>query len=186
MQIRKDKESSPPSLTPDLTQLYSLLTPEVRGLFNKVFYWLWRYLVDKRIYLRSWPVLYYYWCVDTIRKEVGLNSSELAVLTFAWQLSNNGTKTISSFQVYNSKFVTPYLLFESRQNIMNRLVKLGYLSRSCKDPARKHYSAPWPPKRIFISFTTSGVMLIKGIESMLYYLVLHSSLDEITGNNKKG
>ena len=182
----KDPTVSPPVLPTELNQLYSLLNPEAKVLFNRVFVWLWSYLVNKRLYLRSWPVLYYYWGVDAARKDAGLNSSELAILTFAWQLSANGTKVFNSFQIYNSSFINPELIFASRQNIMNHLVKLGYLSRSCKDPARKYYSIPWPPKKVFISFTYKGVMLIKNIESKLYDIVLHSSLDEITGNNKKG
>jgi len=185
MTVEKDRTSSPPSLPPELNSLYSLLNPESKKLFNKVFVWLWRYVIDRRIYLRSGAVLYYYWAIDILRKQSDLNTSDLSVLTFIYQVTDKGAKAIHSDRIYNSA-VVPHLPLNSKQLIISKLVRLGYLSRSFRDPQHKYQRQPWPPHPVFVSFTSKGVMLIKGIESKLYDLVLHSSLDDITGNNKKG
>jgi len=181
-----NKTLVPPSLSPDLTQLYSLLNSDARRLFNRVYFWLWRYLLNKRAYLSRSAILYYYWAINQLRINADLTTSELALLSFVYQVSDKGTKPVHSKVVYNGIF--PDYVRHTKIVIICNLINRGYLCRSPKDPdpARKYYSIPWPPHPVWISLTPSGVMLIRGIESKLYDIVLHSSLDDITGKNKKG
>ena len=174
-----NEPGSSPSLPPDLTTIYNSLTDNNRRLFNKVFKFMWRYVNDRRL---SSGVLF--WGVDLSRRHLRLPSSDLAVLTYLYYISGKGVNIVRSDVLYNSG-ILPGISLDGFQMCLNRLKHKGYLTRHTSDPSLPYQSRSYSRQPVFIKLSAAGVKLIQTIDKDLYNLMLHTSLDDITGRNKK-
>jgi hypothetical protein len=175
--------SSLPSLSPSLQLNYNSMPIELQRLFIKVFRYCWNVANSRRFVSRG-GVLFNYWCIDQLRRKQGLTTSQLALLSYIYTITNKGTTVIHSKQVYQSK-VLPDNKRISILQLLYKLGALGYLSRSTSDPSRSCYSSGYSQQPVFITLTRSGVQVIEDIEKDLYKLLLRSSLDDLTGKHKK-
>ena len=173
-----------PLLPPSLSFIYSTLPDNYKRLFIKIYRWLWSYALNKRTYMRRGAVLYYYWAVDISRLRLGLTTSELALLSYLYQITNEGANYIHSDMVYDSK-VLPNLQQVSKLEVLKRIKRKGYICRSYRDPSAPYLALSFASHPVFITLTGSGVAVIKRIKEDLYDIVYHHSLDDITGVNKK-
>ena len=172
--------NSLPSLPPSLSQLYSGLTIDNQRVFIKVFRWLWRYVNGKHI-----DIIHLFWCANLFRMRLGLDTSELAVLAFLYSVSGRGVSYVHSDTVYNSD-ILPGLLHDSYSAVLSRLKQQGFITRHTSDPLQPYLKRSYSRHALFIKLTPAGVRLIQGIDHDIYYLMLNTSLDDLTGNNKKG
>jgi hypothetical protein len=172
-----------PSLSSSLSVSYSLLPDDLQRLFIKVFKYLWG-VVHYRRFKDTGSVLMSLWAVDIIRSRCSLSRSELAILTFIYQMSNKNTKLLHSDSVYYSG-VCPDLKITAKKNILSLMVKRGYVVRSYTDPSKPYLQRSFASRPVFLCLSSSGVLLLQGIEKDLYRLLLRSSLDDLTGKHKK-
>jgi DNA-binding MarR family transcriptional regulator len=175
---------SPPLLSPALTTLYSNLSPDMKRLFVKMFRFLWDNVAPAGRFVKYGGVLYAYWAVDRLRVKIDLTPSELSIIAYLYQVTDRGNNTIHSDIIYNS-VILPHILKQSKQGILNDLKHRGYISRLTRNPSAPYLQRSFSRHPVFIRLTSSGVALIEGIEKDLYRLLLNTSLNEITGANKK-
>lgn len=173
-----------PSLSPSLHLLYLNLTKDNQRLFIKVYKYLWGVVCPLSRFVKYSGVLYSFWAVDRLRHRFNLSTSQLAALSYIYQVTNKGANIIHSNVVYNGMLL-PHVLLGAKQHILSGLVSLGYVSRSTKDASAPYLSRSYSSHPVFIRLTSSGVALIEGIEKDLYGLLLNTSLNELTGTNKK-
>jgi hypothetical protein len=175
---------SSPSLSSGLTSLYNSLDSFNKGVFMQVFRFIWGYLFGCCSQVRRSGVLYNFWFVESLRLSSGLTSSELCALTWLYQYTDKGVKMVHSELFYNSPVVQD-LTPDSKITLLNTIKHRGYITRHTKDPAfpysQRHQHNNHP---VFIFLTRSGVQVIEGIEKDMYKRLLHSSLDQLTGNKK--
>jgi DNA-binding MarR family transcriptional regulator len=171
--------SSAPSLPTELTGLYLVMSEDNKRLFSKAFTLLWRYVNKRRNTLAV-----SFWVVDMLRRRSGLPSSDFAVLSYLYFLSGGGVSVVTSDLLYKSK-ILPGIIDASFANTLNRLKHAGYITRSTSDPGLPFLARSYRRQPVFISLTASGVALIKNIDREIYNIMLHTSLDDITGRNKK-
>lgn len=176
----RNNSQEPPPLPPSLTDLYCNLDSRSKGLFNKVFKWLWVYLNGRKVNL-----IFFYWCVDRARRKHKLTCTELSLLSWLYQSSFQGSRCVNSAYLYNGG-AFPYLLRDAITTTLNDLKHKGYISRSTSDPSLPFLSRSYSRQPVFISLTGVGVRLIQTIDQELYKTMLHSSFNDITGTNKKG
>jgi hypothetical protein len=178
---------SPPSLSPDLTQDYQELSIDMRRLFVKVFKFLWGE-VNRRKFTDRGDLVTCYWALDLIRDRLSLTTSQLSLLSYLYQITNKGRNTVHSDRLYHSA-ILPHLSRStynvSMQVMIWQLIKLNYVSRSTRDLSDPYYSRSRSRHPVFIKLTLKGVQLIEGIEKDMYKLLLNSSLNDLTGVNKK-
>jgi len=181
--IMKDNilfSSPPPSLNPELTDIYNSLDNVNRQLFIKVYRFLWGVVNDRRS-----GVAFSFWAVDLLRLRCGLTSSELTVLTYLYYVSGKGRRYIHSDLIYQG-LILEDLVYSSKPALLNDIKHKGFISRSTRDPGQPYSQRAQHNKHpVFIRLTPAGVKLIEGMEKDLYKLLLHSSIDEITGAKKK-
>jgi hypothetical protein len=175
--------ASLPSLSPSLVISYQSLTIDMQRLFIKVFKYLYSVAHIRRYYdpgglLSSW------WAVDVVRSRCSLSGSEFSILMYIYQMSNKGAKVLHSDNIYYSP-VVPKIKRTAKMAVLCSLVRSGYLSRNTRNTQDPFYSRSVSPHPVYISLTRKGVQLIEGIEKDLYKLLLRSSLDDLTGANKK-
>lgn len=171
-----------PSLSPSLLNSYNMLTDVNKKLFNKVYRYLWG-VVNSRRFVDRGGVLSSFWAVDLLRDRYKLNTSELSLLSFLYQITCRGAVVVHSDQVINSGAL-PHLLLISKNRLLVTLKHRGYISRSTRNPATPYYSRYTFRNPVYITLTRSGVEVVENIERDLYKILLHSSLDELTGNKK--
>jgi hypothetical protein len=181
--INTDLSSSPPSLPLSLSIDYNSMPELLRPLFIKVFKYLWG-VVHYRRFKDPGSVLMSLWAVDIARSRCSLSRSELAILTFIYQMSNKNSKLLHSDSVYYSG-VCPDLKISAKMNILSLMVKRGYIIRSYKNTDEPYLKRSFVSHPVFIRLSSSGVLLLQGIEKDLYRLLLRSSLDDLTGKHKK-
>ncbi|HUX56453.1 MAG TPA: hypothetical protein VMV77_05735 [Bacteroidales bacterium] len=169
----------PPDLSPDLASIYHSLPSNYQKLFTRIIKYLWG-VVHSRRYLDRGGVLFSFW-VDRLRDRLSLTSSELSLLTFIYQMTIKGKNIIHSDDVYNG-MVLPGVLKTAKQNYLSLLAKRGYITRSYHGSGAPYRSFAHP---VYIKLSFSGVALVEGIERDLYKLLLNTSLDDLTGRNKK-
>jgi hypothetical protein len=176
--------ADPPSLSPALTTLYSTLSPDNKQIFVKVFKFLWSVVIPARRFTDSGGMLYSFWLVDLLRHRSGLSSSELSLLTYLYQVTEKGNKTIHSNIIYNGMLL-PDNIRVSKQRLLNGFKRKGYIIRLTRDPSVPYLRRSISQQPVFIKLTSSGVRLIEGIEKELRKILINSSLDDLTGANKK-
>jgi hypothetical protein len=171
------------SLSSSLSVSYSLLPDDLQRLFIKVFKYLWG-VVHYRRFKDPGSVLMSLWAVDIVRSRCSLSRSELAILTFIYQMTNKNKLFIHSDSVYCSG-VCPDLKISAKMNILSLMVKRGYIIRSYKNTDEPYLKRSFVSHPVFIRLSSSGVLLLQGIEKDLYKLLLNTSLDDLTGKHKK-
>ena len=172
---------SPPSLPVSLLTLYSGLNSRSRKLFNKVFVYLWGVLVPRS---RRYDVLHLYWLVEKVRKDNNLTVSDLAVLSYLYQVTEGGKLIVDSRRLHSSTSLR--YCYQVLSVILIKLRKAGYLVRTSRDHTLPYLQRSVSQQKVFIQLTGSGVALIHKLETELYRLSYNTTLDDITTNNKKG
>jgi len=167
-----------PSLNLELIGIYNTLDNINKQLFIKVYRFLFGVVNDRRSGVA-------FWAMDLLRLRGGLSSSELSVLTYLYYVSSRGRRYIHSDLVYQGLILND-LTHGSKLALLNDIKHKGYISRSTKDLGQPYCQRAQHNKHpVFIRLTAAGVKFIEGMEKDLYKLLLHSSIDEITGANKK-
>ena len=173
-----------PSLSADLNSLYHSLDSINQSIFIKVFKYLWGVVLPAHRFNGRGASLYGCWALDCVVHASGLGPSYFSLLLFIYHITGRGTKYIHSTKVYNSRVLLPGVSRRSLPVYICTLVKLGYLSRSFKDPDNPYYKISFSSRPVFIKVTVKGLQYIAGIEKDLYKLLLNTSLDDLTGNKK--
>lgn len=174
---------SPPSLSPSLSTVYSMLSQDSKQLFNRAFMFLWSYLHPKASYLQFGGVLYYYYAIDMLRVRYDLTTSELSLLSYLYGVSDSGAKVVHSQTVY-SGMLLPHLCRATKANTLALLNKRGFVVRLSRNPALPYLQRSISKHREYIQMTAKGVDVINNINRDLYKLLRDSSLNDIIGANK--
>lgn len=174
--------ASPP-LSPGLLLSYQVLDDNLKPLFIKVFKYLWG-VVHRRRYFAPGDVLLNFWAVNMARRSASLSLSQLAILTYIYQMSNKGKIFIHSDSIYNVDML-PGAKRPAKINAISILIKRGYLFRSCKNTDQPYLKRSYTLHPVFIRLTPAGITLIEGIEKKIYKFLLNTSLNDLTGVNKK-
>jgi hypothetical protein len=182
--MQAENSSPAPSLSPNLTTYYLSLSSEMRRFFNRVYKHMWNYIYPLRRLTGYSGVLHSYWAIDMLRVKIDLTPSELSMLAYLYQVTNQGNNTIHSDIIYNSVILS-HIVTASKQGILNDLKHRGYITRSTWNPDEPYLSRSYHRQPVFIRLTSKGVSVINGIEKDLHNLLLYTSLDEITGASKK-
>jgi len=168
-----------PSLSPSLSSMYSSLSPELQRIFVKAFVYLWRYLNK-----RPRNTLVSYWAIEQLRIKYKMPISELALLTFLFQMSNKGKYIINSLSLqYSGALPTSpnYLRL-----LLARFKHRGYIRRFSRDPSAPYLQRSISRTKIFIQFTGKGVEIVERINKDLRTLELNTALKDVTTANIKG
>jgi hypothetical protein len=173
----------PPNLSSPLKIIYFNLNSDMRRVFLKIYRNIWDAVCPLSHFVGYGGVLYSFWGVDLFRMKYRLASSELAVLTYLYQLSEGGRKVVHSEKVY-SGMVLPDLTLRTKQTLLYDIKEKGYITRSTWNLDEPYLSHSHHKRPVFIHLTSAGVNLIKGIEKDLYNLLHNTSLNEIIGTNK--
>lgn len=173
---------SAPSLPPDLIYLYSTLPVDQKRLINKIYMYLWDQVAPASRFVSHGGVLWAFWAVEMLRIKVNLTSSELSVLSYLYQITNKGTKTVKSEIVYNGMLL-PGMNSESKITLLNILKRKNFIIRLNRDPSAPYLRRAIARQRVFLQMTPKGVGVIKDIEKGLHKLIFNTSLNEITGVN---
>jgi len=173
-----------PPLSSSLKIIYSNLNSDMKRVFLKIYRHIWDAVCPLSRFVGYSGVLYSYWAVDRLRLRAGLTTSELAVLAYLYQLSKGGRNVVHSDKVYSGA-VLPDLTLRTKQTLLYDIKEKKYITRSTSDPSAPYLQRSHSRQAVFIHLSPSGMALIEGIEKGLYKLLLKTSLDEITGANKK-
>lgn len=170
-----------PSLTNQLKAQFLLLDVVQQRLFKRVFVWMWRHVNES---FRLTGIVYNYWAAESFRLSSSLTSLELSILSYLYMLSDRGNITIKSCQVYESGvFHTSASVLD---DILQRLVKRGYITRNYRDPVNPYLKINTSKHRIFIRFTRPGVKLMQQFEYTINYNTMRSSLADVAERGKQG
>jgi hypothetical protein len=168
-----------------LLNLYQSLSIDNQKVFIRVFNYLWGCVVPASRFNGRGSSLHSFWAVDYLRQSSGLSSSLFSLLLFIYHITGRNKNFICSDQVYNN----PGILFNycqgAKQNKLSQLTKLGYLARSWSNPDQPYLQKSYRSRPVFIKLSPAGVQLIHDIEKDLYKLLLNTSLNDLTGVNKK-
>jgi len=172
-----------PSLSGVLQLDYQVLDDDMRRLFIKIYKYLWG-VVNARSVKRC-GVTSYFWLITRVSLSSGLSPSSFLLLSYLYMVTNGGKKYIHSNTVYGSCSI-PGAMPGTYQRVMWDLKHAGLLSRHHKDPDQPYLQRAQHNKQpVFIALTRAGVQLIEGIEKDLYKMLLNTSLNDLTGQNKK-
>ncbi len=169
-----------PPLTKEIKEYYSILGDAEKQIFSKVYLWSCSHLLNKRYYLKYYAPLFYYWAVDLVRVKLKLSASELAVLSFIYQVSDKGARIIHS-KCLRSPFLCPDLVSGSLVRVLASLSDRGYLLHYARNYQEPYLQRSISKGKPFILMSPAGIKIIKDIEAQLYDLVKYSSYEEITG-----
>lgn len=185
MEIASFSPVSPPSLSPELVNLYQSLSIDQQRLFIKVFRYLWGVVLPAQSFRgRSGP-LRSYWALDIVLRSYSLSPALLSLLTFIYYMTQEGRKYICTADVYSNNSILPYCNAGSKQDYISMLKRRGYLSRSYSNPDQPYLKRSFRRQPVFIKLSPAGVHVITGIEKDLYKLLLNTSLNDLTGKNKR-
>lgn len=182
--IRGTSLLSPPSLSPELNRFYSMLSGDNKRIFSRVFLWVWRYLFGLRSFIERAGSLSMYWAIDMERQKLNITHSQLAVLSFIYYASGCGHQIIHSDSVYNSP-VLPNNLKTSKEHILCELKLMGYVERFTRNPSAPYLSSSVNRHPVYLKLSDKAINMIQGVEGNIYKLIIHTSLDDLTGANKK-
>jgi len=172
MNNQTENNNPPAPLLPhELKILFSSLSPDMKPVFIKIYRHLWNYVNP----LKGFRVLHAYWIVDLFRMH-----SALTVCTYLYFITSGGVIVVRSDAIYNG-LVMPHLTTGSKQVLLNKLKRRGYITRSTWNPDEPYLSRSYHRQPVFIELSSKGVVLIKGIEKDIYNTFMHKSMDEITG-----
>jgi hypothetical protein len=175
-----------PSLPPSLGVIYNSLTKESKRLFNRAFMFLWSYVLNRTDFIQSGGVLHTYYIIDNLRHKTGLTTSELAMMTYLYLVTDRGNKIIHCNEVYYG-IALLHINMASRRNVIYDLRKKKYLARYQRDPSASPYLTRSKSRgdHPFIQMTPKGVDLIVTMNRDLYNIFNYTSFDDLTGKNKR-
>ncbi|NLO00787.1 MAG: hypothetical protein GX126_00515 [Bacteroidales bacterium] len=185
METTNNNTPSPPPLDPHGIYIYSRLSDDGKRLFRKAFKQMWNYLLPKRSFISTGTVLYSYWYIDHLRIKAGLNSSELAMLIFIYEISCRGNNTIHSRHIYNGMILSHLKSVACKRTILHTLKRLGYIRRMTRDPQQSYLKRSISRQPTFIQMTPKGIGIINGMGKDLYKLLMDTSYNTLIGVNQK-
>jgi DNA-binding MarR family transcriptional regulator len=172
-----------PELDKNLISLYGVLDDSTKSLFNKVYKYLWTFVNGRKM-----DLINSYWCVDMLRTRLDLTPSQLAMLTYLYQVTNKGKRYIHNDLIYAAP-ILPHLLRSpastSMQVLLYYLKEKGYIIRSRYDPVNRCYKWGRNRRPVFLNLSASGVKLIEDLNKDISRILLNTSLNDITGANKR-
>jgi hypothetical protein len=175
----------PPSLSPALRTIYLTLSLEEKQLFNKVFMLMWDYVCPLKSFVNSGGILHSYYVIDLLRSRYNLTTNHLSALTYLYQITRKGADIVHSQLIMNSLFMADaqqLMKYRTLAELRTRfLIKRHYF-----DPSQPYLSRFRSNNPEFIELLPAGVTIVHDIEKQLYYLLRNTSLNDLTGVNKKG
>jgi hypothetical protein len=175
----------PPALSPALRTLYLSLPNEYKQIFNKVFIFLWDYVCPMKSFINNGGLLHSYYVIDLLRSRYKLSTNQFSVLTYLYQITRKGADIVHSERVYNGLSLADASKVV-KESTLRRLRKRNLIKRLYYDPAQPYLSRFRSNNPEFIQLLPAGVTIIHDIEKETYRLLRYSSLDDLTGANKKG
>jgi len=182
--INSSAVPSPPSLSSDLLNLYDSLDSFNRGVFVKIYRYLWNVVYPWRRLTGHASMFYTFWAVDQIRCKYNIPGHHFCLLSFISHATDKGKNYIKSSRVFNSG-VLPGVQPQCKDVYLSELKKMGYVVRSWYDPKTPRYKPFYMARKGYINLSPEGIELITSIEHDLYKLLMRSSLNDLTGANKK-
>jgi len=174
--------SSPPLLSKSLNSLYNSLDDFNKGVFMRVFSFIWSSLyTHKELFKRG---VLNYWCFDLARIHSGLTSSELLTLTYLYQVTKQGVNMVRSDVIYNGPILRD-LIYKSKQCVLNDLKHKGYITRHTYNPGILYLSCAHSKQPVFIKMTNKATKVLNDIEKDMSRIMLNTSFNDLTGHNKK-
>ena len=182
--INSSPAPSPPSLSSDVLNLYNSLDSFNRGVFVKIYRYLWGVVYPWRRLTGHASMFYSFWAVDQIRYKCNLPDPLFCLLSFISHATDKGRNYIKSDRVLNG-IVLPGVQPQSKKIYLGELKRRGYIVRSWYDPKTPRYKPNYRQRKGYINLSPEGIELITSIEHDLYNLLMRSSLNDLTGANKK-
>ncbi len=174
--------SSLPSLPGSLNSFYNGLNAFNRGVFVKIYRYLWGVVNWKTInrgeYVSS------YWLLYGQMVKADLSPYGFALLSYIYYMTKQGTITIHSTKIYNSG-VLPGWKVASISCILTKLTGAGYINRYTRDLSGSYLSRSHSRHPEFIKLSPSGLKLVEGMTKNINNILLNTSLNDLTGANKK-
>jgi hypothetical protein len=174
----------PPSLSSPIKIIYDSLDTVNKSLFIKVYRYLWGVALPFRRASGPLGCVSFYWAVDIIRVKRNFTNSELNVLSYIYYITDQGKTWIHSDIVYDANLL-PLLVHASVTGVLNDIKLKGLIIRSSRNPDKPYLKTSVCTAPAFIKLTAKGVQTIKGIEEDIYKMLLNTSLNDLTGANKK-
>ncbi len=172
-----------PSLSKSLILSYQVLGDDMKRLFVKMYKYLWG--IVNLYSVRSCGVVSYHWLLNKVAASSSLAPSSLAVLSYLYMMTNKGKRLIHSDIIYNSG-VLPGALPVTVGRVLWDLKHAGYITRHTKDFNQPYSQRAQHNKQpVFICLCPAGVRVIENITKDINNLLLNTSLDDLTGANKK-
>ena len=181
--INRSPAPSPPSLSNDLLSLYDSLDSFNRGVFVKIYRYLWNVIYPWRRLTGNASMFYSFWIVDQIRQKHNIPPSRFRLLSFISHTTDKGRSYIKLDRVLNGAGMSDISLRYKKLYIAD-LRKAGYIVRCWYDPSRPRYRN-FKKQDPHVNLSPEGIELITSIEHDLYKLLMRSSLNDLTGANKK-
>lgn len=173
-----------PVLSPALLLSYSSLPSNMQRLFIKVFRYLWGVVLPVKRFKCPAGLLYSFWVVDLLRERLSLTTTELSLITYIYQMTDNNSKYIHSDLIYNS-MVLSHILPDSKMKRLTDLNADGYIIRSTSDPFALHLRCSHSRQPVFIKLSVKGVQVIESMGKDMHKILFNTSLNDLTGANKK-
>jgi DNA-binding MarR family transcriptional regulator len=175
--------SSLPALPLSLNSFYNSLDAFNKGVFIKIYRYLWGVVNWKTInrceYVSSFWLLY----GQMVRAD--LSPYAFSLLSYIYYMTNRGTETIRSSKIYNSDAIYSYKS-SSIQCILTRLTKAGYVNRYTRDLTGSHLSCNRSRHTEFVKLSSAGLKLIEDMTKNINRILLNSSLNDLTSIKKPG
>jgi hypothetical protein len=174
--------SSLPSLPKSLNSLYNSLDGFNKGVFVKLYRYLWGLVNWKTI--KRGEYVSYYWLLYGQMVRADLSPYAFSLLSYIYYMTDQGSKTIHSNLIYYSG-VLPGYKASSIQCILTRLASYGYITRHTRDLTGSCLAVSHDRHPVFIKISPAGLKLIEGMSKNINRLLLNTSLNDLTGINKK-
>lgn len=170
-----------PSLSSSMNQLYNSLDVFNRGVFNKVFRFLWGVVNDKGV--NSAGLVSRYWLLARFVDLAPCSPSGFLLLSYIYFVSGKGVKIIHSSICAG---VLPDVVRRTDTRVLNDLKRWGYITRHTKNTDEPYLRRARSRQPVFIKMTNKGVDLIEGMEKDIDKYLRNTSLNDLTGNKKPG
>ena len=171
-----------PLLSSSLNSLYNSLDGFNKGVFIRVYNYLWGVVNDYSV--KRAGVVSHYWLLFMILRSSPLSSPSLALLSYLYLMTNKGNRLIHSNIVYNSGVLYGYG-WRSVQRVLYNMKRAGYITRHTKDPGRPYsQSAQHNKQPVFIKMTNKGIKTIQDMEKDMNRILMNTSFNDLTGMKK--
>jgi hypothetical protein len=174
--------SSLPSLPNSLNSFYNSLDSFNRGVFVKIYRYLWG-VVNWKIINRGEYVASY-WLLYGQMVRADLSPYGFALLSYIYYMTDRGANTIHSSKIYNSD-VLPGYKTSSIQVILTRLMTAGYIKRYTRDLSGSYLSVSRSRHPEFVKLSPEGLKLVEDMTKNINKILLNTSFNDLIGANKK-